>query len=100
MSAIVGPLICGAGLLGNLLSLITWMRPQLRSSTARWLQGQVCACVCVRVCVCAVGRVCGCVLVCLFVRSCVWLCGWLFDWLIVCVWWGVVCVWLRVCLIA
>ncbi|XP_005097278.2 G-protein coupled receptor daf-37 [Aplysia californica] len=43
MSAIVGPIVCILGLIGNVLSLITWCRPGMRSSTGRYLTGQAVA---------------------------------------------------------
>ncbi|CAG5115191.1 unnamed protein product [Candidula unifasciata] len=43
MSAIVGPIICLFGMVGNLMSIITWCRPGMRSSTGRYLIGQAVA---------------------------------------------------------
>lgn len=40
MSAIVAPVICFAGMVGNVLAVIIWNRPKLRSSTGRYLTGQ------------------------------------------------------------
>lgn len=41
MSAVIGPIICLFGMAGNLLSVITWSRPGMGSSTGRYLMGQV-----------------------------------------------------------
>ncbi|BFZ04128.1 hypothetical protein BsWGS_07167 [Bradybaena similaris] len=43
MSAIVGPIICCFGMIGNILSIITWCRPGMCSSTGRYLTGQAVA---------------------------------------------------------
>uniref|UniRef100_A0A0B6Z4T9 G-protein coupled receptors family 1 profile domain-containing protein n=1 Tax=Arion vulgaris TaxID=1028688 RepID=A0A0B6Z4T9_9EUPU len=43
MSAIVGPIICFLGMTGNILSIITWSRPGMSSSTGRYLIGQAVA---------------------------------------------------------
>lgn len=48
MSAIIGPILCILGLVGNTLSIIVWCRPGMVSSTARYLTGMVSRCVCVR----------------------------------------------------
>ncbi|XP_059177339.1 probable G-protein coupled receptor 139 [Physella acuta] len=39
MSAIIGPILCILGLVGNILSIIVWCRPGMVSSTARYLTG-------------------------------------------------------------
>ncbi|GFN76151.1 FMRFamide receptor [Plakobranchus ocellatus] len=43
MSAVVGPIICFIGMAGNVLSIITWSRPKMRSSTGRYLTAQAVA---------------------------------------------------------
>ncbi|CAG5118063.1 unnamed protein product [Candidula unifasciata] len=40
MSAVIGPVVCLFGMLGNLLSVITWQRPKMSSSTGTYLTGQ------------------------------------------------------------
>ncbi|BFZ15848.1 hypothetical protein BsWGS_18887 [Bradybaena similaris] len=46
MSAVVGPMICLFGVLGNVLSILTWRRPGMSSSTGRYLTGQGVANIC------------------------------------------------------
>ncbi|RUS82569.1 hypothetical protein EGW08_009643 [Elysia chlorotica] len=43
MCAIVAPIICFVGMAGNVLAIITWNRPKMRSSTGRYLTGQAVA---------------------------------------------------------
>uniref|UniRef100_A0A2C9L706 G-protein coupled receptors family 1 profile domain-containing protein n=1 Tax=Biomphalaria glabrata TaxID=6526 RepID=A0A2C9L706_BIOGL len=43
MSAIVGPILCILGFIGNLFSVAVWCRPSMKSSTARYLTGQALA---------------------------------------------------------
>ncbi|BFZ15847.1 hypothetical protein BsWGS_18886 [Bradybaena similaris] len=45
-SAIVAPFVCLFGMAGNLLSIITWRRPGMDSSTGRYLTGQAVASFC------------------------------------------------------
>ncbi|CAG5118062.1 unnamed protein product [Candidula unifasciata] len=46
LKAIVGPIICLFGLMGNTLSILTWRRPGMSSSTGRYLTGQAIANIC------------------------------------------------------
>ncbi|GFS01623.1 FMRFamide receptor [Elysia marginata] len=43
MCGIVAPIFCFVGMAGNVLSIITWNRPKMRSSTGRYLTGQAIA---------------------------------------------------------
>ncbi|XP_012940559.1 FMRFamide receptor [Aplysia californica] len=43
MFAFVGPIVCVFGLAGNVLSVVTWRRPGMRSSTGQYLIGQAVA---------------------------------------------------------
>lgn len=43
MMGIVAPIFCFIGMVGNVLAIITWNRPNMRSSTGRYLSGQAVA---------------------------------------------------------